>query len=145
MALLKLALEIYNGDLKGYAKVPEEKEIREAQMQSYMKDLLRTNIEKQLLGRKLRSRDNNEEQSKGPGSEETAIKVAIEYCLNIGAVDFMFTEILQLFELNNLRVRFIANLEPFLISGQFKKALVPEKIFREFQQFYRSQKATNMS
>jgi len=30
LSVLKVALEIFNGDLKGYAKVPDEKEIREA-------------------------------------------------------------------------------------------------------------------
>jgi hypothetical protein len=43
--VLKVALELFNGDLKGYAKVPDEKEVRESMLRSYMKDLLRTSIE----------------------------------------------------------------------------------------------------
>jgi hypothetical protein len=43
--VLKVALEIFNGDLKGYAKVPDEKEIRESILRSFMKDLLMTSIE----------------------------------------------------------------------------------------------------
>ena len=43
--MLKIALEIYNGDLKGYAKVPDEKDVREMQMKPYMKELLKTSIE----------------------------------------------------------------------------------------------------
>lgn len=45
LAVLKVALEIYNGDLKGLAKVADEKELREMQMKSYLKELLKTSIE----------------------------------------------------------------------------------------------------
>jgi hypothetical protein len=45
LAVLKVALEIYNGDLKGFAKVADEKELREVQMKSYLKELLKTSIE----------------------------------------------------------------------------------------------------
>ena len=44
-SVLKIALEIYNGDLKGFAGISDEKEIREAQMRSYMKELLKSSIE----------------------------------------------------------------------------------------------------
>jgi hypothetical protein len=39
-----VALEIYNGDIKGYAQVPDEKEIREEKLKGYMQDLIKTNI-----------------------------------------------------------------------------------------------------
>lgn len=38
----------------------------------------------------------------------------------------------DLFNLNEMRVKFFQNLEPFIISGQFKKEIIPEKIFSEF-------------
>ena len=41
LAILKVALEIYNGDLKGYSFVPDDKEVREAQLQPYMKELIK--------------------------------------------------------------------------------------------------------
>jgi hypothetical protein len=39
-----MALEIYNGDIKGYALVPDDKEVREQKLEAYMKDLIKTNI-----------------------------------------------------------------------------------------------------
>ena len=36
MSVLKIAMEIYNGDLKGYAKLSDQKEIRERQLLPYM-------------------------------------------------------------------------------------------------------------
>jgi hypothetical protein len=44
LTVLKVALEIYNGNLKGYALVPDEKEVREAILKHYMKDLLKTSV-----------------------------------------------------------------------------------------------------
>ena len=45
LSVLKVSLEIYNGDLKGYGEVPDQKDVREAMLKSYMKDLLRTSIQ----------------------------------------------------------------------------------------------------
>ena len=44
LTVLKVALEIYNGDLKGYSKVPDEKEARELIMKEYLKDMLKESI-----------------------------------------------------------------------------------------------------
>jgi hypothetical protein len=44
LTALKVALEIYNGELKGYAKVPDEKEIREGILKSFMKDMVKDSI-----------------------------------------------------------------------------------------------------
>jgi len=50
--VLKKALDIYNGELKGFAGVPDEKEIREGLLKTYMKDLLKTTIESIIIHKK---------------------------------------------------------------------------------------------
>ena len=35
-----------------------------------------------------------------------------------------------------MRLKFIQNLEPFIISGQFKKETIPENILNEFLEFW---------
>jgi len=62
--------------------------------------------------------------------------VAIEFCLNINATFFLFTEIFQIFVDNGLESKFIQNLEPFIISGQFRKEVIPESIVRKLIKFY---------
>ena len=42
--VLKSALDIYNGEYKGFAKVPDEKEVRECLLGSFMKDLIKENV-----------------------------------------------------------------------------------------------------
>jgi hypothetical protein len=44
LTVLKVALEIYNGETKGYAKVPDEKEVREGILKSYMKDMIKDSV-----------------------------------------------------------------------------------------------------
>jgi hypothetical protein len=36
LSVFKVAIEIYNGYLKGYAKVPDEKDLREKQLRGYL-------------------------------------------------------------------------------------------------------------
>ena len=43
--MLKAALEIYNGELKGFAMLPDEKERRELYLKDYMKKLIMTSIQ----------------------------------------------------------------------------------------------------
>ena len=62
--------------------------------------------------------------------------MAIEFCLNINATFFLFTEIFQIFVDNGLESKFIQNLEPFIISGQFRKEVIPESIVRKLIKFY---------
>ena len=70
--------------------------------------------------------------------ESIAIKVAIEFCLNVGTINFLFSDMITIFEQYGLRNKFIFNLEPFIISGLFKKEYIPEDILREFLLFYES-------
>jgi hypothetical protein len=70
--------------------------------------------------------------------ESIAIKVAIEFCLNIGTVSFLFQDMMSIFDQYGLREKFIFNLEPFIISGLFKKEYIPEEILKEFLKFYES-------
>lgn len=44
LTVLKVALEIYNGESKGFAKVPDEKEVREQQLKGYMKDMIKESV-----------------------------------------------------------------------------------------------------
>lgn len=123
--MLKVAIEIYNGYLKGYARVPDEKELRETQLRPYLQDLVKSSV--QGLLEKFSKKGGERGQT-----EEMAIKVAIEFCLNIGATQFLFSVMLSVFSHYKLRSLFIRNLEPFILSGQFRNEFVPEDILREF-------------
>jgi hypothetical protein len=42
--VLKIATEIFNGDLKGYSDLPDSKETREEVLKPFMKELIRGSI-----------------------------------------------------------------------------------------------------
>ena len=44
LTVLKVCLEIYTGDSKGFSKVPDEKETREKQLKPYMKDMIKDSV-----------------------------------------------------------------------------------------------------
>ena len=44
LTVLKVALEIYNGEAKGYAKIADEKEQREKQLKQYLKDMIKDSV-----------------------------------------------------------------------------------------------------
>jgi len=68
--------------------------------------------------------------------EDTAINAAIEFCLSLSATDFLFTEIFDLLDQLKLRQKFIKNLEPFLISGLFRREVIPESVLEEFLRYF---------
>ena len=45
LGILKVALDIYNGDLKGYSQVSDDKTVREKELRTYMQDLIKTTIQ----------------------------------------------------------------------------------------------------
>lgn len=45
LTVLKVALEIYNGETKGYTKVPDEKEVREKILKSFMQDMIKDSVQ----------------------------------------------------------------------------------------------------
>lgn len=47
--VLKIVLEIYNGELKGFARVPDEKEKREGILGGYMKDIIKDSVQQALV------------------------------------------------------------------------------------------------
>ena len=122
LTVLKAALEIYNGELKGFAKVPDEKELRESFLNSYMREMIKDSITTVI--HKFGKKDPKTDTDKSESTDDTnysvdaiAIKVSIEFCLNIQATAFLFSDIFNIFIENGLSDEFVRHLEPFIISG----------------------------
>lgn len=50
----------------------------------------------------------------------------------------LFSDIFSLFAQSGLETKFLQNLEPFILSGSFKKQAVPEVIVRKLLSYYES-------
>lgn len=136
---MKAALEIYNGDMKGFSGVPCITEEREATLIDPLKDLVKQGISKMVKlfhGSRLAG-------SLGQGNLEednNTIKVAIEFCHEIKANDFLFSKIFEEFEKEGFEDKFVENLEPFILGGYFKEELIPDVVLKRIVDYYLEQR-----
>ena len=73
-----------------------------------------------------------------------AIRVAIEFCIYIDAIFFLFTDLISLFTDENLEHIFLENLQPFILSGKFRKYAMPEEILKKIIAHYKAREDFEM-
>ncbi|CAI2383783.1 unnamed protein product [Moneuplotes crassus] len=134
LVCLKIALDIYHGEIKGYYGVPYIKEERERLLQHKMMDLISEGIKSMI--KNFKKNDNESPSNSNYSADIIAIKAAVEFCNRIGCLNFLFTGIIKLFTEENLEDRFIENLEPFILNGHFKDAYLPDIVLKKLCDFY---------
>lgn len=127
LTVLKVALEIYNGEIKGFALLPDAKDRRQHFLKDYMKDLILASIKTVIF--KFKSTDGMASQSDSTHNDsddsyednfsidKIAIKVSIEFCLQISEVDYLFNDIYRFFVEKDLEDKFISHLCVPIIAG----------------------------
>lgn len=134
LVCLKIALDIYHGEIKGYYGVPYVKEERQRVLQHKMMDLISEGIKSMIKNFKV----NNTETSSANNytADIIAIKAAVEFCNRINCQNFLFTGIIKLFTEENLEQKFIQNLEPFILNGYFKDSYLPDIVLKKICDYY---------
>lgn len=153
LTVLKVSLEIYNGEIKGFAMLPDAHDRRQSFLKDYMKKLIMASIQTVIFkyntkasseksGSTQQDTNSNEDptEEKQFSIEEIAIKVSIEFCLNIQEVHYLFTEVYDFFKEKELKDKFILLLCPAIISGQFRNEHIPETIVRQLVFIYEQRK-----
>ena len=126
LKVLRAALDIYNGKMNGLAGLPDSKEQREKLMRERMKDLL-----KQLVGGCIK------EFKEGQQVSEKTLKVALEFCLKVGAIDHVFGELFKIFEDAKVESMYFDNVSHLLLSGKFRNVKIPHNILDKLINYYR--------
>ena len=144
--MLKVALEIYNGEIKGFALLPDATERRRSFLKDYMKKLILTSIQTVIFKFKSSGNEASQSDSTHNDSDESyednfsidkiAIKVSIEFCLQISEAEYLFTEIYQFFAEKELEDKFISHLCAPIIAGQFRSEVIPEYILQKMVRMY---------
>ena len=120
LTVLKAALQIYEGELRGFAMLPACSEQRSLLMKDYMKDLLLKMV-KNVLDKHKSGTPKQAKALRAIGSsfsiEDVALKLSIEYCLAIKEVKFLFSEVLTLFRQNGLEDAFVSHLKMPILAG----------------------------
>lgn len=129
--LLKATLEIFSGDLKGFANVADEKQQRERDMMSFMKRQLIESLQNALPQQTGSAFQDEKKQLMMNQMETIAIRAAIEFCLNLQEFEFLFGDVCDYFCDRNLQDQFIRGLEQFVLSGKLRQVKLPEIIIRK--------------
>lgn len=63
--------------------------------------------------------------------EQCQIKAAIEFCLDLKCPQFLFQDVYEFFFDKYLQDVFVKVLEPFIMTGQFRKTVIPQNLVRK--------------
>lgn len=138
LVCLKAALDIFNGDLKGYYGVPYITANREHELMHKLKALVKEGIKhmiRQFYGHRKQSEHEGDHTR-----DNNAIKVAIEFCHEINSFDFLFTTIFHEFKIEGYEDKFVENLEQFILSGYFRDELLPNEVLKKICDYYFEQR-----
>ena len=131
---LKVALDIYHGETKGYFGVPYVKEEREHKLNHKMKDYIEQGIKSMIKNFNINR--SGSLTSSDYQADKIAIKAAVEFCNRINWFKLLFSSIIKLFIEEGLEEVFIENLEPFILSGYFKDEYIPDVVLKKIWDYY---------
>jgi hypothetical protein len=53
------------------------------------------------------------------------MKLATEFCIRIGAIDHLFSELFKMFSEQGVQSIYFENLDAFILSGKLKQVRIP--------------------
>lgn len=140
--MLKVALDIYAGRLRGFAMLPEAPDDRQTYLKTYMCELLIKHIKAVVKNQAQTPKESASASNRLSGGttttnghtsrqfqiEEVAIKIAIEYCLAIHEPGLLFGEVLSFFKAKGYESLFLTHLAAPIIGGEFLQDFVPADV-----------------
>jgi|LauGreDrversion4_2_1035121.scaffolds.fasta_scaffold31713_1 hypothetical protein len=91
-----------------------------------MKILLRNNVLKCI-----------KDFQEGAAVSKTTLRVLIEFCYRVGALDYLFGDLFKMFAEGGLEQRYFESLDAFILSGKFKGHFIPTTILDRLICLYR--------
>jgi hypothetical protein len=125
--VLRVSMELYLGHLRGFAKVPDQSNLRKEMVKAYLKNFLCESL--------LEGLDNDEVSIP---KEDIRIKIAItiEFCTIINAFELLFNTLFGTFCENRLDELFFQEIEGFILNGRFAHINIPKNVFTNLLNFY---------
>ena len=103
--LFSVGIEIYKGKMMALSNLPEEK-VKKEQVSTFLKQIVN-----QYVILNTRETDTEEKISE-------CIRISIEVCIEIEAVEFLLKNIMQLFEAKDYGDLFLEKLQPFILCDK---------------------------
>ena len=117
---LRLAVDLYNGKIHSFPDIPANDKERQDNLKQFMEDLIKYYIDNILH----KIQNNGEQQDKELINSMTN---AIDYCLQIENGDFIFSNLLSIYDKKGFTDKFVKALEPFIFNNKFKDIYLSEQ------------------
>lgn len=122
---IKLGIDIYSGNKNSFLNLPINEDKRKKEISNLLKELIiqyiNSNLNETIF---CHQKDNLIDLI------SDYIKKSIDLCLKIESQNFLFNNILRLFEQKNCLLLFIYNLEPYFLRDQIKEEIDNEIVIK---------------
>jgi len=121
--LFSVGIEIYNGKMMALSNIPEEK-VKKDKVSDFLKQIVNQYVI-------LNTRENETEKE-----ISECIKITIEVCIEIGAVEYLLKTIMQLFETKDYGELFLTKLQPFILCDKIINFVLSSDIILNLIELY---------
>ena len=121
--LFSVGIEIYKGKMMALSNIPEEK-VKKDRVSDFLKQIVNQYVI-------LNTRENETEEK-----ISECIKITIEVCIEIGAVEYLLKTIMQLFETKDYGELFLTKLQPFILCDKIINVVLSSDIILNLIELY---------
>lgn len=121
--LFSVGIEIYKGKMMALSNIPEEK-VKKDKVSDFLKQIVNQYVI-------LNTRENETEEK-----ISECIKITIEVCIEIGAVEYLLKTIMQLFETKDYGELFLTKLQPFILCDKIINFVLSSDIILNLIELY---------
>ena len=127
LSLFSVGIKLYKNNFHALSNIPDRKKDKE-KAKKQIGDFLRQIISQYVII--------NTDEKKDIDTINTCIKLTIEFCIEIEAVEFLLTKIEPIFELKEYTKFFLEKLTPFILRDKIINMLIPSDIILNLIDFY---------
>jgi hypothetical protein len=128
--LLTLGINLYQGRISAFGNIPlkisERKKVIGKHLQDFISQYLFMNIGKKQDSNKSKNKSNDDNTE---NSEiERMMDIIIEFCIEIESVNYLLSDILNIFAAKKYKNLFLRKLEPFILCNKLNKFEIQQEV-----------------
>ena len=143
--LLTLGINIYQGRISAFGNIPlnifERKKVIGKHLQDFISQYLFMNIGKKEDSNKCKSKSND--ANKENSEIERMMDIIIEFCIEIESVNYLLSDILNIFAAKKYKNLFLNKLEPFILCNKLIKFEIQEEVVLGIIEIYEKKNDLN--
>ena len=143
--LLNLGINLYQGTISAFRNIPlniaKRKEVISKQLHEFISQYLLINIGKMQDSNKNKSKTNKANEENFEITK--MMEIIIEFCIEIESVNYLLSDIINIFTLKNYKNLFLHELEPFILCDKMKRFEIKEEVILSIIGIYEEKKDLN--